>query len=665
MKEKIAKFYRNNKKKLWLALIVVIGGGYYFYQSANVQSTPTQYELGAVSKGNVIVSVTGSGQVSALNQVDIKSKVTANSEAPNVVAITAQEKQKVKVGDPIMQLDDTNLKIQLAQVQNQVAAAAANLNLKKAGPTKENLAILQNSIDSAKAALAASKVSYENTKATAAQNLKNAQIQYQNSLATQSVGTSSNNQTLNNAYENAKPTINSALINLRSTLLSADSVLGIDHIPSFPDKNLLAVSNPQSLSDAQSAYAVAKSSLASLETSYASVSIGWDRSQEEALLSQTAVTLQSMKNLEQSIYTVLMNTITASTLSQSSLDSYRSTAASQQATMLSNYNSVQSAIQAISSAKLNFSTSDINSQSSLANAQNSYAQAQLDNKKALDAANNDLASKQLALKNAQDQYNLQTAKPRPEDLASLVAQLAQAQNSYDQAKQNLDSAKIVSPIDGIVAKIPVKVGDQASQAVVLATIITPNQVAEVTLNEVDAAKVKTGQKATLTFNAITDLTMTGEVVSVDTIGTVSQGVVNYTVKIALDTQDERIKPAMSVSASIITDQKFDVVAVPNSAILSDNTGSYVQTLTNTATSSNGFVTSPDTPSKKYIQIGIANDTDSEITSGLSEGDQIVIQTIAGGSASTATSASSRSGLGLLGGGTGGGGAFRAGGARGN
>jgi HlyD family secretion protein len=71
-----------------------------------------------------------------------------------------------------------------------------------------------------------------------------------------------------------------------------------------------------------------------------------------------------------------------------------------------------------------------------------------------------------------------------------------------------------------------------------------------------------GQKVTMTFDAIPDLTMTGTVAEIDTLGTVTQGVVSYTVKIAFDTDNTDVKPGMTVSAMIITNTKIDVCKVP-------------------------------------------------------------------------------------------------------
>ena len=185
---------------------------------------------------------------------------------------------------------------------------------------------------------------------------------------------------------------------------------------------------------------------------------------------------------------------------------------------------------------------------------------------------------------------------------------------------------ITAPFDGVIAKIDVNPSDSVSSGSVAATIITKNKVADITVNEVDAAKIKQGQKATLTFDAIDGLSITGVVQSIDLVGTVTQGVVNYNVKITFDVQDDRVKSGMSVSASLITDNKQDIIVVPNSAIKSKSGIKYVELFNvNTATSSTPQVVN-ETPTQQVVETGISNDTSTEITSGLIVGDKISVKT---------------------------------------
>jgi hypothetical protein len=144
------------------------------------------------------------------------------------------------------------------------------------------------------------------------------------------------------------------------------------------------------------------------------------------------------------------------------------------------------------------------------------------------------------------------------------------------------------------------------------------------------------------------------VVEVGAVGTVSQGVVSYSIKIVLDTQNEQIKPGMSVSAAIISEMKADVLAVPNSAVKSQNNQYYVEVLNPenqlAVEGSASQVEAIGAPQKKEVMIGIASDSSTEIISGLVAGDNVVVQTInsaaISGSAnagSSGTSSGSRSG----------------------
>ena len=237
----------------------------------------------------------------------------------------------------------------------------------------------------------------------------------------------------------------------------------------------------------------------------------------------------------------------------------------------------------------------------------------------------------------------------PLDIQSAQLSVTQAENSVQDAKDNLADYYIYAPFNGTIATLTANQGDDAGSGSAIGTIITNDEVATITLNEVDAAKVKVGQRATMTFDAIDGLTMTGKVASVDTVGTVSSGVVNYTVTIAFDTTNDSIKPGMSVDAAIITDTAPNVLIVPTSAVKTANGESYVQTLPDAVTdSTTGAVTSPTAPVDVTVTTGLSDDTDTAITSGLTEGQTIVIKTTA--PSTTAKAATTTSATSLLGGG---------------
>ncbi len=250
--------------------------------------------------------------------------------------------------------------------------------------------------------------------------------------------------------------------------------------------------------------------------------------------------------------------------------------------------------------------------------------------------------------------------------------LKSAQASYTTTKKTASERTVKAPMDGTVTTLNISDGDtlgsssssnaasssgsgstgsttasssSSSVPIVINDLSSLN--ASIDLNEVDASSVQIGQAVTMTFDAIDDLSLTGKVSAIGTTGTESSGVVTYPITISFDLIDERLKPQMSVTATITTSVKQDILTVPNSAIKTSNSESYV------------LLMKDGTPTKQTVVIGIANDSYTEITSGLSENDTIVTQTITSSSTSSTTKSSSsnkstQSGFGgLTGGGTGG------------
>ena len=185
----------------------------------------------------------------------------------------------------------------------------------------------------------------------------------------------------------------------------------------------------------------------------------------------------------------------------------------------------------------------------------------------------------------------------------------------------------------------------SSSAAVVVTDLNSFEVT-VSLGETDVTAVTKGDKATLTFDALPDLTLTGTVDRVASIGTVTSGVVSYDVTVVPSTGNEQVRAGMTSTANIITESKVDALAVPSAAVKTDQSGTtYVLVLKNGA------------PVQQTVQTGMTTDAFIEVTSGLTEGQAVVTKTVGG--ATTATTA--RAGGGVLGGAGGPPGGFPAGG----
>jgi len=240
-----------------------------------------------------------------------------------------------------------------------------------------------------------------------------------------------------------------------------------------------------------------------------------------------------------------------------------------------------------------------------------------------------------------------------DDVTEAEKNYAASQADYNNTLNNANKRNVTSTISGTVNAVNIKNGDDLSRISSGTNAVAPIIIgdlgtleAQVEVNEVDISGVNIGQQAMLTLDAISGFEVSGKVAKVDALGTLTQGVVTYNVTLTFDTLDSRIKPGMSVTASIIKQVEQDVITVPNSALKNQNGNYYVQVL-------NGA-----TPEQRNVQIGLANSTDTQISSGLNVGDKVVTQTINPNAASsTSTSGSSSGGLrfpGLGGGGASGG-----------
>lgn len=216
-------------------------------------------------------------------------------------------------------------------------------------------------------------------------------------------------------------------------------------------------------------------------------------------------------------------------------------------------------------------------------------------------------------------------------IAAAQASLNSASLSYAQI-----SSTVTSPMSGTIRGLSAQPGMVITSSTsttdssnnTLATIHTSgNPIVSVSLSEIDVPHVKEGDKATITFDAFPGKTFTGKVSSIDTSGSVTSGVTTYPAAIVLDTEVPGLLAHMSASVSIITSVKDDVFSVPTSAIQTSNGESSVRVMKNGQVSNVTVIT------------GITSDTDTEITSGLSEGDTVVTSTVSTSTSGAGTSTS--------------------------
>lgn len=201
---------------------------------------------------------------------------------------------------------------------------------------------------------------------------------------------------------------------------------------------------------------------------------------------------------------------------------------------------------------------------------------------------------------------------------------------------------ITAPFAGEITTLNVET-EQTVQANTELVQVTDYNNLEMVVNvdELDIAKVQVGQTATINVNALEDKEFTGTVTSVakkaneDSSSTVAKYAVNITIN-----EPAGIKVGMTAEATITTEKKENVVTVPVAAIQKQGDSYYVlvpaedQTAATPAdqeketTSSNEEnTTSTIQTTQQPVEIGLQNDTDVEITSGLAAGDEVVLPSL--------------------------------------
>ncbi|MDO8575576.1 MAG: HlyD family efflux transporter periplasmic adaptor subunit [bacterium] len=561
--KRIKSYVVSHKILSSVIFIVIIVGGYYLYNKLFSPGTVTTYTLSSVRSGNISSTISGTGQVSTNNQIDIKSKTSGD-----IKKIYVKTGDNVKAGQLIASLDTRDAEI---------ALESARLAYAKFVKPADELSLLQaqNAVTQA-----------ENSK----ENLNN---------------------TLKQNIDNGLSNVSSAFTDMSTVLNGINDLLGTGVL----SDNKILNSGEKARNyrkTAESSYYLAKKSYDELFKENATIIRGSSDSERISLL---VLNSYSTLNL---ISQALKDTRTALEYLKDSENSNDSSINSSESDLADWTNSINSKISSLQSNK---------------NVIENYATDLTD-------ANQTIVEKKQALSDL-------VRGPDSLDVQSQALTLRQKEYAY---ADNF----IRAPFDGVIAKIDVNELSPASNGTIIATLVTSQKIAELSVNEVDVVKIKNGQKAELTFDAVDGLKLEGEVAEVDGVGAVSQGVVSYGIKIKFITADDRIKSGMSISANIITDSRENVLLVPNSAVKTMGQKNYVETLATkfTPAEMKTGVTSPTAPTRKDVQIGLSNDNFSEIISGLNEGDQVITKTTAGTAKATtapnifnAAGANSRTGTG--------------------
>ena len=606
MLSKIFNLIIGHKLIAVVALLIIIIGGYFGYKKIAGSQNLIKYVTATVEKGALIISIPGNGQVSASDQVDIKPKVSGD-----IVYIGVKNGQEIKAGALLVQIDSRDAQKAVRDAETNLETAELELEELLQPVDDYSLIQAENALTQAKDNLTKLKFAQE--------------ADYQDALDT--IQKAEDN--LEKAYEDAFNTIADAFLDLPTIITDLRDIL---YSYEIAEKEVVVSNYLWNISALKnsvlSTYGDDRIELEkfinSAENDYKTTRIKYDENFEnyknasrysvkeviETLLDQTLETTKAMAETVKSETNMLdywvdyrsrkdLQIFIKVTEYQTDIKSYTSKTNSHLSILLS----IQRTIKDNKEAKIS--------------AKRDLVEMEQNNPLDLAAGERNIIEKQESL-------NKVMAEPDELDIRAKEIVIQQKQDALLDAQQNLADHYVYALFNGVVVNMNIKKGEAISSSTTLAVLITRQKIAEIFLNEIDIAEIKNGQKAKITFDAVEDLNITGQVVEIDTLGAVTQGVVTYGIKIAFNAQDERIKPGMSISASIITDIKQDALLVPNSAVKQQGKISYVEVVDQTTIESNNAAANLK---MQPVQAGLSNDTMTEILDGLKQGDIVITQTI--------------------------------------
>ena len=246
-------------------------------------------------------------------------------------------------------------------------------------------------------------------------------------------------------------------------------------------------------------------------------------------------------------------------------------------------------------------------------------------------------------------------------LNAAKSQLAAAQAKLTTAQTNLTNATLTSPVAGTVAVVNIVVGDQVSAggtssggtgsagtgssstaSAAIVVITTDAWVVSTSVTSADLPLLKQGMQAQITPSGSRSLVF-GTVSTIGVIATSTSGVATFPVTIAVTGSPKGLYAGSSATVAIIVKEVADAITVPTAAIRTEGGKTVVSKLVDGAA-----VTTP-------VQVGLVQGSFTQVTSGIAEGDQVVVTGFSApgsgsGGQSTSTRTRGSGGTGGLGGG---------------
>jgi len=601
-----------------LAVISVLSlVGYQAYRVwASRRGTETleaKWQVINVGRGTIEATVNATGVIQAKRQMVLTFKTGGRIEE-----IAVEKGQTVRQGDILARLETDDIELQVRQAKVALEIAERRAALTKRGADPEDIAASEAALKAARENLARMKKGPDESQLAAAEAALKAA---QENLARLKEGPS---ETQLAAAEAALKAARENLARLEEGPSKTQLAAAEASLKAAESSYEKVVTGPTAddLRRAKLAVDQAKNSLWGAQTSRDSlgfsVKMGSPRSQldqaeAQVLNAEIAVELAEMnyRDLQEGAGKAEVQAALASL--EKARDAYQSLKETPRSADLAAAESQVAQAEA-SLDQLKSSPSD--AEIAAAESQVAQAEASLDQlKSGASAAEVSAAEAQIA--QAEATLAKLRAGASEEEIAIAEAQVEQARLSLEQAELLLSGGTITAPFDGVITSVSAEEGALVTAATPMMSLVDISGFRiEVNVDEVDIALVEEGQPAVLTLDALPGTELSGHVANIAPVSSLDGGIVVYTVEIEVDSTEAGLRAGMSANAEITTKHKENALLVPNRAIrVNHEDGTY-----HVEKMAGGEIVDVE------IVPGMRNESVSEITQGLKEGDELIIRT---------------------------------------
>jgi HlyD family secretion protein len=281
--------------------------------------------------------------------------------------------------------------------------------------------------------------------------------------------------------------------------------------------------------------------------------------------------------------------------------------------------------QQIASAQAQYDNARLNAQNAQTNLKNQQslftaggvsAQSVRDAQSQLEQAQTNLESARVALQTARNAVSIK-ATSDSQDVRNLQLGVEQAAIMLRNAQTDLANTKLYAPMNGVVSSVTGQVGGPASSQAPLFTLLDVSRMdLPVQVDETEISRVKLGQRAEVTLDAITGQKFTGTVTTIAPSAQVVQNIAVFIVTVTMPNPDGQLRAGMTAEAEIISQQIENATLVPKRAVQTVRRRSYVDVL-----GQDGKTTEP-----VRVTTGPDDGSSIVITDGLEPGQTVVLPT---------------------------------------